>query len=268
MKNRAGIRSRRFAWLFVLALLLLPGTLFAQEGNLGFISTETATILDSTYQLRISAAYYSDFASLNDGRSGSFTQLGRAHYLFAVADRVELGISYTLFNDFNGDNDISTSGGGDIRLSTKIKIFEKGAFTFSGRALVKLPNASEDKDYASNQTDTELLLLATFGNDYKLHIFAGVEIQDDNDRSDLQNDMFTWGLGGEFPINDRWTVGVEAKGRRDTYLDENELTFGAGVQFNMARWALDFSVIHYSSFHEADGFGGRVGLIYRFGKSD
>lgn len=168
------------------------------------LETEEAWPIDKgTLQLSIGIEYQEDnvlpFDTLNRDR-----ELLRAPVVGAalgVSERVEVQALYDFLSlDEDGGND--ESGSGDLRLFTKIGIFEESGYPAVGlRFGTKLPNANRKDRLGTDETDFFASLL--FSKNFEsavAHLNAGFALIGDPQPAGGQDDVLTYGLAMVVPV--------------------------------------------------------------------
>ena len=171
------------------------------------------------------------------GLTGDLTRLGDINVRIGLAPNVEFQIEGTLQNflainsksvsaipltlDNNSTNDI-----GDFTVSTKIKFKNetKKSPSIGFKFGVQLPNTNQARGLGTNQVNVfgKILLQKKFGTkkgqDPLANIFAniGLGILPAPLARFTQNDVFLYGVGGIFRVNENINIAGELNGRANT----------------------------------------------------
>ena len=178
-------------------------------------------------------------------------QLPTVALRLGLGERVESQLSYSLLL-LRQDGQRTTYGSGDLTFGFKVRL-DKGSDRRPALALytaTKLPNADDDKNLGTDQTDIFFDLLASRPlARATLFLNLGLAILGDSSRpANRQDDLLRYGIGMALPAG-RGTILVAAEGMdlgRSTAHNRRGV-LRAGVQFLLGDWRFDV--------------GGRVGYV-------
>ncbi len=194
----------RLSFFISLVVLILGATTAWSLGPRPLETEEAWPVDKGVLQLSIGIEYQEDnvlpFDTLDRDR-----ELLRAPVIGAalgVSERVEIQAIYDFLSlDEEGGND--ESGSGDLRLFTKIGIFEESAYPTVGlRFGTKLPNANREDRLGTDETDFFASLL--FSKNFEravAHVNAGFALIGDPQPAGGQDDVLTYGLAIVVPVS-------------------------------------------------------------------
>jgi len=137
--------------------------------------------------------------------------------VWSPADNVEVDVEWVTWiatpddPDFEGASDF-----GDVTLRTKLRFRDGGERgpTLGARYTVTLPQTEYEEGLGPNtlRMSAQLLLTQPIGP-ARLHLDAGVSIEDQPDRAHFQRDLFAFGAALELPVADHLRVMGELAGK-------------------------------------------------------
>lgn len=254
----------------VSVLLLLLVLLWAGPGtaaNLSPLGLQDAQVLPKDWaEVRFGMSYSQDLSNFfqEDDHGRDVAETPALQFNVGLGDRVEGQLAYSLLIVDRDDED-SDLGSGDLTLGIKVRLMREDlAFPAIGvRIAVKLPEADDDQDFGTDQTDVFLQFLATRNyQGFSVYGNLGLAILGDPDAS--QDDKMMYGFGVRVPLGSE-TVNLLAS-VEGTEFGESVNDRGAalaGFQFHFGDSTLDLGgSVGYRS-HSED-WGLRAGLTTRF----
>jgi hypothetical protein len=137
--------------------------------------------------------------------------------VWSPADNVEVDLEWVTWIATPDDPDFEGAGDfGDVTLRTKLRFRDGGdhGLTFGARYTLTLPETEYEEGLGPNtlRMSAQVLLTQPLGP-ARLHLDAGVAIEDQPDRAHFQRDLFAFGAALEAPVGDRWRVLGELAGK-------------------------------------------------------
>jgi hypothetical protein len=254
----------------VLFLLLhVPGAAppASAETKRPLVTEDVDTLDDGEVEIQVALEGVREFRSPTGALTGPLLRAPILGVNLGMGGRTEIQVRAPLRQRFDPDQDRARSASGDLTLATKVRLFGgRGIWPGLGlRALVKLPNVSEETGIGTDETDLTLELLA--GIDLAgaaVALSAGYAILGDPTRAASQNDKLVLGGGFILPVGllelaadlhgvrwgdrtapDEWTGLAGLAGR----IGPLRLDVAAGVASREAERSLLFTAGAGTSFH-------------------
>jgi hypothetical protein len=137
--------------------------------------------------------------------------------VWSPADTVEVDLEWVSRVAVRDDPDFgNASDFGDVTLRTKLRFRDGGdrGPTFGARYVLTLPQTEYEEGLGPNtlRMSAQLLLTQPIGR-ARLHLNAGLAIEDQPDRAHFQRDLLAFGAAVEAPVGDRLRVLAELAGK-------------------------------------------------------
>jgi hypothetical protein len=181
--------------------------------------------------------------------------------VWSPSDNVEVDLEWVSWIATPDDPDFeSASDFGDVTLRTKLRFRDGGLRgpTFGARYTLTLPQTEYEEGLGPNtlRMSAQLLLTQPIGP-ARLHLNAGLAIEDQPDREHFQRDLLAFGAALEAPLGERLRVAGELAGRAGdgTPGTDERIEARLGVAWSPGlRWGLDAAVRR--GLADADGTWG------------
>lgn len=247
---------------FAAALLLfLPCGAWAQWP---YLTEEASTLGEGRYSLSAGASQtFQESAHLRGGK-GTLWTFPEVEGTLGVGPQAEVSFQYELLWFDPDDERTGRYDSGDLRLWTKLALFPGAVSGLALRFGVKLPNASEHRGLGTDETD--VFLAALYGHSLgpvRFDLNAGLAILGDPNKSQSQDDLFTWGAALRAPVWGRLRAGAEAVGQLGPFgvgRRRDFLTVAAVVGWQGVRWRFD--VAGRRGLEDAESWGWVAGVTY------
>jgi hypothetical protein len=137
--------------------------------------------------------------------------------VWSPAANVEVDVEWVTWIATPDDPDFEGAGDfGDVTLRTKLRFRDGGLRgpTFGARYTLTLPQTEYEEGLGPNtlRMSAQLLLTQPIGP-ARLHLNAGVAIEDQPDRAHFQRDLFAFGAALEVPMTEQLRLLAEVAGR-------------------------------------------------------
>jgi opacity protein-like surface antigen len=146
------------------------------------------------------------------------------------------------------DEDVNTSGIGDVRIKIKLAPFEWNDAQLGVQFTTKVPSADDEGALGTDETDfIAAALLSVDWSEFseesiisnlKTHFNAGIAVQGDPYNSGRQDDLFVWGVAAEYGLPAALTVWAELEGSTNGRTVHNISEGDYGNNYMEARAAL------------------------------
>jgi hypothetical protein len=187
--------------------------------------------------------------------------------VWSPADQVEIDLEWVSWIATPSDPDFGSVGDfGDVTLRTKVRFRDGGerGLTFGARYVLTLPETEYEEALGPNtlRMSAQVLLTQPLGR-AKVHLNAGVAIEDQPDREHFQRDLFAFGAALEAPVTSSVRVMAEVAGKAGdgTPGTDEHIEARAGLAWDAGRFGLDAAVRR--GLADADGtWGFTAGLRF------
>ena len=180
--------------------------------------------------------------------------------VYSPADPVEIDLEWVAWIATPSDPDFGSVGDfGDVTLRTKVRFVDGGARrpTFGARYVLTLPETEFEEGLGPNtlRMSAQFLLTQPLGR-ARVHLNAGVAIEDQPDREHFQRDLLAFGAALEAPVGTHVRVMAEVAGKAGdgTPGTDEHIEARAGVAWDTGRFGLDAAVRR--GLADADGTWG------------
>ncbi len=267
---------KKVLFLGVFFVLALSFTLALERPfhteNMNFLSR-------GDFEFQFGFSYYDSYKNFYSKLNGDLFKFGELNLRFGLSDNTELDISWTSQNYYSLDNPVSggnfsftgddTNDWGDVRVTTKIKIFGETPVTpgLGIKFQVKLPNADDTKGIGLDTTDFfgTFIIQKGFG---KLSLFSevGLAIYGDPRKGSSQIDKFIYGIGGIYSINKTFDLVGEIYGNafHDTEIYPNHGNIMGGLRIKTGNLRWDAGICAGINNDNTYDYGFTFGLSYLF----
>lgn len=188
--------------------------------------------------------------------------------VWSPADNVEIDLEWVSRIGVRDDPDFgNASDFGDVTLRTKLRFRDggEGGTTFGARYVLTLPQTEYEEGLGPNtlRMSAQFLLTRPIGR-ARLHLNAGLAIEDQPDRAHFQRDLLAFGAALEAPVTDRLRLVGELAGKAGdgTPGADEHVEARFGVAFRASeRFGLDAAVRR--GLADADGtWGATAGVRF------
>lgn len=180
--------------------------------------------------------------------------------VWSPADPVEIDLEWVSWIRTPNDPDFgNASDFGDVTLRTKVRFIDGGEHgtTLGARYVLTLPETEFEEALGPNtlRMSAQFLLTQPIGP-ARVHLNAGVAIEDQPDREHFQRDLLAFGAAVEAPVASNLRVMAELAGRSGdgTPGTDEHIEARAGVAWDAGRFGLDAAVRR--GLADADGTWG------------
>jgi hypothetical protein len=180
--------------------------------------------------------------------------------VYSPADSVEIDLEWVTWIATPSDPDLGSVGDfGDVTLRTKLRFIDGGerGTTLGARYVLTLPQTEFEEGLGPNtlRMSAQLLLTQPLGP-VKVHLNAGLAIEDEAERPHFQRDLLAFGAALEGPLAGswRWMAEVAGKAGDGTPGTDERIEARAGVAWDGARFGADAAVRR--GLADADGTWG------------
>jgi hypothetical protein len=258
-----------------LALLLAAGLAPAAWGQTRPLQTEEATTAPAG---RIALEVGQDFiraepnfltGAPRDRFDGPTLRL-----VYSPADSIEIDVEWVSWIATPDDPDFGSVGDfGDVTLRTKLRFVDGGdrGLSFGARYTLTLPETEYEEALGPNtlRMSAQFLLTQPIGP-ARLHLNAGLAIEDQPDREHFQRDLLAFGAALEGRVGDKLRLLAEVAGKAGdgTPGSDERMEARGGVAWDGGRFGLDAAVRR--GLADADGtwgFTAGVRLLLRSGRT-
>lgn len=137
--------------------------------------------------------------------------------VWSPADNVEVDLEWVSWIATPDDPDFEGAGDfGDVTLRTKLRLRDGGERgpAFGARYVLTLPQTEYEEGLGPNtlRMAAQFLLTQPIGR-ARIHLNAGLAIEDQPDRAHFQRDLLAFGAAFEAPVTDRLRVLAELAGK-------------------------------------------------------
>jgi hypothetical protein len=187
--------------------------------------------------------------------------------VWSPADTVEVDLEWVSWiatpddPDFEGASDF-----GDVTLRTKLRFRDGGERgpTFGARYVVTLPETEYEEGLGPNtlRMSAQFLLTQPIGR-ARLHLNAGLELEDQPDRDHFQRDLLAFGAALEAPLATNLRVMGELAGKAGdgTPGTDEHIEARLGAAWNRGRFGVDAAIRR--GLADADGtWGATAGVRF------
>jgi hypothetical protein len=243
-----------------LALLALGGGARAWAQTRPLQTEEATTAPAGRITLEVGEDFIADEPNFLTGEPRNRFDGPILRLVWSPADNVEIDLEWVAWIATPDDPVFGSVGDfGDVTLRTKLRFRdggERGA-TFGARYVLTLPQTEYEEGLGPNtlRMSAQLLLTQPLGR-AKVHLNAGVAIEDQPDREHFQRDLFAFGAALEVPVGSsvRALAEVAGKAGDGTPGTDEHIEARAGVAWDAGRFGLDAAVRR--GLAEADGTWG------------
>jgi hypothetical protein len=198
-----------------LGLVLLAGSAYGQTRPI--LTEEATTAPSGTIVLEAGAAAIAKEPNFVTGHERTVWDVPELRMVYSPAGNVEVDLEWTGRIVAVHDPDFGTvSDFGDVVLRTKLRFVDLGPGrpAFGARYTLSLPETNSLKGLGPNteRMSAQFLLTVPAGST-RVHVNAGVAIEDKPLEIHAQSDFFAYGLALEQPVGGRFSVLAEANGR-------------------------------------------------------
>jgi hypothetical protein len=207
--------TRPTTFALTLALLLASAALHAQTRPL---QTEEATTAPAgRLLLEVGQDATRDEPNFLTGAPRNRFDGPTPRLVWSPADNVEIDLEWVSRIGVRDDPDFgNASDFGDVTLRTKLRFRDGGdrGPTFGARYVLTLPQTEYEEGLGPNtlRMAAQFLLTQPIGG-ARLHLNAGLAIEDQPDRAHFQRDLLAFGVALEAPVSDRLRVLGELAGK-------------------------------------------------------
>ena len=229
--------------LALLPLLLAAPPALAETRPL--LTEEATSAPSGTLLLEAGGAWIQAEPNFLTGRVRDRYDAPELRLVFSPSDNVELDVEWVGRVGVQRDPDFgSVSDWGDVSLRAKLRFRDlgHGKPAFGARFGVTLPETSFGNGLGPNtlRMSAQLLITAPLGGSARLHLNAGLALQDEVLRPHEQRDFLAFGAALEAPVGKRVTALAEIAGRAGKGMPGAEQRIeargGVRVAFGRLRW--------------------------------
>ena len=245
-------------YLPLLLFLFQPALVFSQQRPL--VTERAETVTRGHILFDIGLEFFQDAVFAFSGLEGDLTRSGVLGVRIGVADNVELQVLGSIQDILNIENRFSapntpllnfsgnsTNDWGDFSMATKVRLIEEGERwpAIASRFGFEMPNTSNENGLGNDEINvfSSFLFQKQFG---KLQVFTnlGLAILGDPVTPGAQDDLYTYGLAGMYPLGDGINLVVDAYGRVGAggIGTEKQTRLRLGTQINAAGLVWDVAL--------------------------
>lgn len=266
-------RRARIALVSVVALLP-PGATAVASAQTRPLQTEEATTASArTIVLEAGGDWMRDEPNFLTGRLRDRFDGPTVRLVYSPADSVEIDLEWVGWIATPSDPDFGDVGDfGDVTLRTKLRFVDGGPRgpTFGARYVLTLPQTEFEQGLGPNTTrmSAQFLLTQPLGR-LRVHLNAGLAIEDEAQRPHFQRDLLAFGAALEGRVGEHLRVGAEVAGKAGDGAPgtDERIEARAGLSWERERLGLDAAVRR--GLADADGtwgFTAGVRLVLRRGR--
>lgn len=194
--------------------------------------------------------------------------------VWSPADNVEIDLEWVTWIATPDDPVFGSVGDfGDVTLRTKLRFRDGGerGTTFGARYVLTLPQTEYEEGLGPNtlRMSAQLLLTQPLGP-ARVHLNAGLAIEDQPDEEHFQRDLFAFGAALEVPVAASVKVLAEVAGKAGdgTPGTDEHIEARAGVAWDTGRFGFDAAVRRGLAEADGDwGFSAGVRIALKDGRT-
>jgi len=252
--------SRAVTSAFAVAVLTL-GCAAAASAQTRPLQTEQATTAPAgRIELELGQDFMHDEPNFLTGGLRNRFDGPIVRLVWSPADSVEIDLEWVSWIAAPSDPDFgSVSDFGDVTLRTKVRFVDGGERrpTIGARYVLTLPETEFEEALGPNtlRMSAQLLLTQPLGR-ARVHLNAGVAIEDQPDRPHFQRDLLAFGAALEVPVGTHARVMAEVAGKAGdgTPGTDERIEARGGLAWDAGRLGLDAAVRR--GLADADGTWG------------